>query len=189
MTNSLNPPFPPIYAPLGAGRHSGYRSVVSTLPPQHISGHYNILPSPHTLSTGLKTTSECAIAYGGFADVWEGMLGSEKVCVKVLRIRPAHEGDHKSALAVCDIRDFLCFSLVLMLHKPFYRDCYRLTLVASAPAVDFYPQPLILHILTNANPPATYCNSQPVHPAHTMHDICHVQFIIAETWGGGFWRG
>jgi len=54
--------------------------------------------------------------------VWEGMLGSEKVCVKVLRTRPAHEGDHKSASAVCDIRDFLCFSLVLMLYKPFYRE-------------------------------------------------------------------
>ena len=88
----------------------------------HICGHYSTLPSSHVISTGLETTSERAIVYGGFADVWGGILGSEKVCVKVLRIRPAHEGGHKSALEVRDIRDFLYFSLALMLSKPFYRE-------------------------------------------------------------------
>ena len=53
--------------------------------------------------------------------MWEGILGTEKVCVKVLRIRPAHEGDHKKALAEYDIRD-LCLSLAPMLYKPFYRE-------------------------------------------------------------------
>jgi len=33
-----------------------------------------------------------------------------------------YEGDHKSTLAVCDIRDFLRVSLALMLYKPFYRE-------------------------------------------------------------------
>ena len=50
------------------------------------------------------------------------MLAGEKVCVKMLRIHPAHEGEHKNTLAVCDICDFLRVSLALMLCKPFYRE-------------------------------------------------------------------
>jgi len=49
-----------------------------------------------------------------------------------------------------------------------------------------YPRSLILCIFTNVNPPATYRNSLPVHPARTMHDIRRVQFIITKTVGRRF---
>lgn len=72
---------------------------------RQVCGYHNILPSSHIISAGLNITGEHAAAYGGFADVWEGMLGSEKVCVKVLRIYNAKTNDQKQALAVCGIRD------------------------------------------------------------------------------------
>ena len=52
--------------------------------------------------------------------MWEGMLESEKVCVKVLRIYNPQAKNQKKDLAVCGIRDLLRASLVLMLYKPFY---------------------------------------------------------------------
>jgi len=43
--------------------------------------------------------------------VWEGILGSEKVCVKVLRIYNGQINSQKRVLAVCGVHDFLYISL------------------------------------------------------------------------------
>ena len=51
------------------------------------------------------------MAYGGFADVWEGMLGNEKVCVKVLRMYNVNTNNPKGPWAVCDIREPLVCSI------------------------------------------------------------------------------
>jgi hypothetical protein len=76
---------------------------------RQICGHHNILPSSHIVSAGLETTSEHAIAYGGFADVWEGALGDEKVCIKVLRGFNTYANNPKKGAAVRDIGDFCAF--------------------------------------------------------------------------------
>jgi hypothetical protein len=40
------------------------------------------------------------VAYGGFADVWEGKLGDEKVCIKVLRMYNINKNSPKGSLVV-----------------------------------------------------------------------------------------
>ena len=52
--------------------------------------------------------------------MWEGTLGNEKVCVKVLRVYNPHANNQKRVLAVCGIRGFLCTQSPLTLYKPFY---------------------------------------------------------------------
>jgi hypothetical protein len=53
---------------------------------QKICGLRGILPSSHLLSDGLATTGHGPVAFGGFADIWEGTFGRNKVALKVLRI-------------------------------------------------------------------------------------------------------
>lgn len=47
------------------------------------------------------------VAYGGFADVWEGIYQGEQVCIKVLRIGndTVNGNDQKNSLAVSDVRN------------------------------------------------------------------------------------
>jgi len=70
---------------------------------RHICGHHNVLPSSHIISDGLRKTSDNPVAYGGFADVWEGKLGDERVCIKVLRVYNMDTNNQKGSLVVCDI--------------------------------------------------------------------------------------
>ena len=51
-----------------------------------ICGCHTTLPSSHVVSGDLVKIGSHPIAFGGFADVWEGTLGGRKVCVKVLRV-------------------------------------------------------------------------------------------------------
>ena len=53
---------------------------------QIISGHHMVLPSSYTVSGETTRIGDRAIAFGGFADVWEGTCGDKKVCVKWLRV-------------------------------------------------------------------------------------------------------
>ena len=76
-----------------------------------ICGRHNILPESHIISDGLKRTSDNPVACGGFADVWEGTLRDEKVCVKVLRMYRTNTNNPNGSLAVCDIRVALVCSI------------------------------------------------------------------------------
>ena len=49
------------------------------------NSHTTKQPS-HIISGDLTRIGESAIAYGGFADVWQGDQGGKRVCIKVLRI-------------------------------------------------------------------------------------------------------
>ena len=51
-----------------------------------ICGSHTTLPSSHIISGDLTRIGESAIAYGGFADVWQGDQGGKRVCIKALRI-------------------------------------------------------------------------------------------------------
>ncbi|KAF9789434.1 kinase-like domain-containing protein [Thelephora terrestris] len=51
-----------------------------------ICAHHNVLPSSHIVREGLRKTSDNPVAFGGFADVWEGKYEGRKVCVKALRV-------------------------------------------------------------------------------------------------------
>ena len=53
---------------------------------QAICGHHMTLPSSYTLSGDLARVGNRPVAGGGSADVWEGVHGSRKVCVKALRL-------------------------------------------------------------------------------------------------------
>ena len=64
------------------------------------------------MSDGLRKTGDNPVAYGGFADVWEGSLGGEKVCVKVLRVYDANANNQKETMAVRDVREPLVCSNV-----------------------------------------------------------------------------
>ena len=70
-----------------------------------ICGDHNVLPSSHIVREGLEKTSEGPVAFGGFADVWEGSYGGRKVCVKALRIYSpiTSTNGRNNSLAVCDI--------------------------------------------------------------------------------------
>jgi len=74
---------------------------------RHICGHHNVLPSSHIISDGLRKSGDSPVAFGGFADVWEGTFAGEKVCVKVLRVYNANTNNQKGPLAVCGIREFI----------------------------------------------------------------------------------
>ena len=65
-----------------------------------------------SLAAITKKTSDDPVAYGGFADVWEGSLGGEKVCVKVLRVYNANANNQKEPMAVRDVREPLVRSNV-----------------------------------------------------------------------------
>ena len=43
------------------------------------------LPSSYTISGDLVRVGDRPVAFGGSADVWGGIHGGRKVCVKVLR--------------------------------------------------------------------------------------------------------
>jgi hypothetical protein len=51
-----------------------------------ICGFHTILPSSHIINGDLTRVGISAIAFGGFADVWQGDQGGNRVCIKVLRI-------------------------------------------------------------------------------------------------------
>lgn len=51
-----------------------------------ICGCHTTLPSSHIVSGDLTRLGDHPIAFGGFADVWEGTMGGRKVCVKALRV-------------------------------------------------------------------------------------------------------
>ena len=51
-----------------------------------ICGSHTTLPSSHIISGDPTRIGESAIAYGGFADVWQGDQGGKRVCIKALRI-------------------------------------------------------------------------------------------------------
>ena len=53
---------------------------------QTICSHHGFLPSSHIISGGLTRVGDYAFASGGFADVWEGVHGNTKVCIKCPRI-------------------------------------------------------------------------------------------------------
>ena len=55
-----------------------------------ICGYHMILPSSHIITGDLVRTGESVFAYGGFADIWEGVHRRKKVCIKVLRL-PLHD--------------------------------------------------------------------------------------------------
>ena len=63
-----------------------------------ICGCHTTLPSSHIVSGDLAKTGDHPIAIGGFADVWEGTLGGNRVCVKVLRVTL---NDDQSLTKVC----------------------------------------------------------------------------------------
>jgi len=44
------------------------------------------LPSSCAISGDLVRVGGNPVAFGGFADVWEGIHGGRRVCVKVLRV-------------------------------------------------------------------------------------------------------
>lgn len=51
-----------------------------------ICGHHHVLPPSHVIREGPTKTSQNPVAFGGFADVWEGIHEGEKVCVKAMRL-------------------------------------------------------------------------------------------------------
>jgi len=66
------------------------------------------------------------VAYGGFADVWEGALGDEKVCVKVLRMYNVNKSNQKGPLVVCGICEPLVCSVDADIIQVFSRGSGRL---------------------------------------------------------------
>jgi len=79
---------------------------------RHICGHHNVLPSSHIISDGLEKTGDGPVAYGGFTDVWEGLLGGEKVCVKVMRVCGTNTDNQEEPMTVRDVREPLVCSNV-----------------------------------------------------------------------------
>jgi len=57
---------------------------------QAICEHHTILPTSCTISGALAKIGDL-VAFGGFADVWEGIHACRKVCIKCLRVSP--DGD------------------------------------------------------------------------------------------------
>ena len=53
---------------------------------QTICGQRTTLPSSYKVSGGLSRVGDSAVAYGGFADVWQGTHKGQIVCIKMLRI-------------------------------------------------------------------------------------------------------
>jgi len=51
-----------------------------------ICGYHTTLPSSHLVTGDLKRVGDGAIAFGGYADVWQGTHGDKDVCIKVLRV-------------------------------------------------------------------------------------------------------
>jgi hypothetical protein len=51
-----------------------------------ICGRCGELPSSHVITEGLERKGDCAIASGGFSDVWEGIYGVKRVAIKAFRI-------------------------------------------------------------------------------------------------------
>ena len=75
----------------------------------------------HTIYDGLRKTSDNPVAYGGFADVWEGKLKDEKVCVEVLRVYNMDTNNQKGYPVVCDIRKTLVHSITADIGQAFLR--------------------------------------------------------------------
>ena len=53
---------------------------------QVVCGDNMTLPSSYTVPGDLTRIGDQPVAFGGFADVWEGTYCGEKICVKVLRV-------------------------------------------------------------------------------------------------------
>jgi len=53
---------------------------------QALCGDNTTLPSSYTVSGDLARVGDEPVAFGGFADVWEGAHRGTKVCIKVLRV-------------------------------------------------------------------------------------------------------
>lgn len=58
--------------------------------------------------------------------MWEGALGSEKVCIKVLRMYTVNTNNQKGPLAVCDIHEFLVCPIIADSVQAFLRRSRRL---------------------------------------------------------------
>jgi hypothetical protein len=63
------------------------------------------MPSSHIIHEGLERIGENPVAYGGFADVWEGAYVGDKVCAKALRIYNRSANPDNKAFAVCVFRN------------------------------------------------------------------------------------
>ena len=55
--------------------------------------------------------------------------------------------------------------------------------------MDPYLRLLISHIFTNADPLAPYRSNKFVHPTNSIYNIWHVQFIVPDAAGRGFFGG
>jgi len=53
---------------------------------QTLCGDNTTLPSSYTVFGDLARVGDEPVAFGGFADVWEGTHCGKKVCIKVLRV-------------------------------------------------------------------------------------------------------
>jgi len=53
---------------------------------QAICGDNMTLPSSYAVSGDLARVGDDPVAFGGFADVWEGTRSDTKVCIKALRV-------------------------------------------------------------------------------------------------------
>ena len=53
---------------------------------QAICGDNTTLPSSYTIPGDLARVGDEPAAFGGFADVWEGIHSGKKVCIKALRV-------------------------------------------------------------------------------------------------------
>jgi hypothetical protein len=51
-----------------------------------ICGYHTTLPSSHIVCGDLARIGDGPIAFGGFADVWQGTHGGREVCIKSLRV-------------------------------------------------------------------------------------------------------
>ena len=65
---------------------------------QAICSHYKILPSSHITSGDLVKVGDRAIASTILSDVWEGRLGSIRVCIK----SPKTNGGDSKEIEVSD---------------------------------------------------------------------------------------
>ena len=72
---------------------------------QIICGDNMTLPSSYTASGDLTRVGDEPVAFGGFADVWEGTHGGKKVCIKALRVTL---NDDPALAKVCTPMHFIC---------------------------------------------------------------------------------
>jgi hypothetical protein len=72
-----------------------------------ICGCHTTLPSSHVVSGDLARLGGHPIAFGGFADVWEGAHDGRKVCVKALRVS-LNDDQSLTKVRICRRHVFSC---------------------------------------------------------------------------------